>query len=138
MPIKRKIFKKIIHKISNFEKKIFTKIVNAAIENNLLTNAEILEYLKFLYNFICIIFTYILIPSDQKKFSICKDNRKYYIRKKILIFCYTDEICSICLDKKGNTKIKKCGHTFCRKCIEHWLILLEKNICPFCRQKLIE
>ena len=47
---------------------------------------------------------------------------------------HTKKTCSICLDvipDYGHKKLINCGHIFCQKCINVWL--LEKSSCPYCR-----
>jgi len=42
--------------------------------------------------------------------------------------------CPVCYENKDRVSIK-CGHSFCRECIQTWAI---KNFtCPLCRKKLI-
>lgn len=41
------------------------------------------------------------------------------------------ENCIICLERKVDTRLTKCTHVFCLKCLRKWLA--EKKVCPLCR-----
>jgi len=53
-------------------------------------------------------------------------------------------ICSICHEitkEKESISLFNCGHTFCIKCISHWVISRKKSIehtCPNCRTEITE
>eukprot|EP01050_Picozoa_sp_SAG11_P031264 SAG11_NODE_9640_length_893_cov_0.949622_1_plen_198_part_10 len=47
------------------------------------------------------------------------------------------QVCAVCLDKPAagaEVCRLKCGHEFCRGCIEKWWRLAEKKTCPACRK----
>lgn len=39
-------------------------------------------------------------------------------------------ICSICMEELHDPVSTPCGHVFCRRCIEEWL--LRSDVCPYC------
>lgn len=43
--------------------------------------------------------------------------------------------CSICLDRPDGRLRLRCGHVFCRDCIEEWYMNSEEPKCPNCRRK---
>lgn len=43
--------------------------------------------------------------------------------------------CSICLDRPDGRVRLRCGHVFCRGCIEEWYINTEEPACPNCRRR---
>ncbi|XP_018334222.1 postreplication repair E3 ubiquitin-protein ligase RAD18-like [Agrilus planipennis] len=45
-------------------------------------------------------------------------------------------ICSICEDEFRDAVIFHCSHTYCKSCIEEWLV--RHNTCPICIQLIIE
>ena len=47
------------------------------------------------------------------------------------------EECSICYDVFGRNEQCKfsCGHSFCMKCVEQWLLHCRHVVCPYCRQE---
>ena len=48
---------------------------------------------------------------------------------------YEKEIeCPICFDTTTDNKITHCNHTFCKKCLENWII--NYNKCPICMLEL--
>ena len=44
------------------------------------------------------------------------------------------DICSICQDKIKQQQTLICNHTFCKNCIQKWLVK-NKN-CPICRHEI--
>ena len=44
--------------------------------------------------------------------------------------------CSICLDRPDGRIRLRCGHVFCRCCIEEWYVNTEEPKCPNCRRKI--
>jgi hypothetical protein len=51
---------------------------------------------------------------------------------QIIDYSYINHECSICLTYVNDNIIKtKCGHFFCKKCIERWIS--KHNNCPMCR-----
>lgn len=40
--------------------------------------------------------------------------------------------CTICLEEIKNKKELKCGHVYCKSCINKWFET--NNICPICRE----
>ena len=45
-----------------------------------------------------------------------------------------DENCSVCLDKIENRVMTKCGHMFCKDCLD--MCLQVKKTCPYCKNDL--
>ncbi|CAG2166049.1 unnamed protein product [Oppiella nova] len=45
-------------------------------------------------------------------------------------------MCSICHNVFDTAVITKCGHTFCRDCLDQWLTTDDQKECPDCRQVL--
>ena len=46
--------------------------------------------------------------------------------------------CSICLGTIKNEYRKlPCGHIFCKKCVDEWMIKNKNNTCPFCRSQVL-
>lgn len=47
------------------------------------------------------------------------------------------EQCSICYDSITRDEQCRfsCGHSFCTKCVEQWLIHCRRVACPYCRQE---
>lgn len=43
-------------------------------------------------------------------------------------------ICSICYEEVNDIFITKCNHSFCKACLNKWL--MQKNSCPLCRKIL--
>lgn len=43
-----------------------------------------------------------------------------------------DWMCSICMEELHDPVSTPCGHVFCRRCIEEWL--LRSNVCPSCNR----
>lgn len=50
-----------------------------------------------------------------------------------------DDECAICsCDYTDPVKLSSCGHVFDKHCIEQWLSMDGKNICPMCKAKLFD
>lgn len=45
-----------------------------------------------------------------------------------------EETCSVCLDTIENRVITKCGHMFCKECLD--MCLEQRNTCPYCKNDL--
>jgi E3 ubiquitin-protein ligase Arkadia len=43
---------------------------------------------------------------------------------------FESDCCAICHDDFNDKVYLKCGHPYCKSCIENWLIM--SNICPLC------
>jgi len=60
-----------------------------------------------------------------------KDIKKLFTNNTILL--ESNNECSICYENNCECQTN-CGHNYCKKCIEKWL--LQNNTCPNCRQEI--